>query len=207
MENMSEPGIDDYGEFESLRSELYEQADIQQDLLSQEESAALAEYQDYAYASTRESFLSGYFDDETLNTIGHIDSAFENSAKYQGVTYRGEGELGAYMSEIQVGDVVSPTTYVSTSISKNAAYNFHSGQLARFELMQGKSGIVLPNVIENELEVLINRNSYFEVAAIKTSYMGTQVVYREIDPNSLGNKTIKDMHTGEEITASEVCAF
>ncbi|CAH1606661.1 ADPrib_exo_Tox domain-containing protein [Vibrio jasicida] len=207
MEVMSEPGIDDYGEFNRLRTELYEQADVQKDVLSEEEVAALAEYQDYAFASTRESFISGVFDDETQNIIDHIDSAFESGAKYQGVTFRGERELGAYMSDIQVGDIVSPSAYVSTSISKDAAYNFHSGQLARFELRQGKSGIVIPNVIDGELEVLINRNSYFEVTAIKTSYMGTHVVYREINPNSIGNKKIKDMHSGEEITAAEVCAF
>ncbi|MCR9907468.1 ADP-ribosyltransferase [Vibrio campbellii] len=207
MEIMSEPGIDDYGEFNRLREELYEQADVQKGLLSEEQAAALAEYQDYAFASTRESFISGVFDDETLNIIDHIDSAFESGAKYQGVTFRGERELGAYMSDIQVGDIVSPSAYVSTSISKDAAYNFHSGQLARFELQHGKSGIVIPSVIDGELEVLINRNSYFEVTAIKTSYMGTHVVYREIDPNSVGNKKIKDMHSGEEITAAEVCAF
>lgn len=207
MEIMSEPGIDDYGEFDRLRTNLYEQADVQKSLLSEKETAALAEYQDYAFASTRESFVSGVFDDETLNIIDHLDSAFEKSVKYQGITFRGERELGAYMSEIQVGDIVSPSAYVSTSISKDAAYNFHSGQLARFELQQGKSGMVIPSVIDGELEVLINRNSLFEVTAIKTSYMGTHVIYREIDPKLVGNKIIKDMHSGEEITASEVCAF
>lgn len=94
MEVMSEPGIDDYGEFNRLRTELYEQADVQKDVLSEEEVAALAEYQDYAFASTRESFISGVFDDETQNIIDHIDSAFESGAKYQGVTFRGERELG-----------------------------------------------------------------------------------------------------------------
>ncbi|MCC4222224.1 ADP-ribosyltransferase [Vibrio campbellii] len=207
MDNLSEPGIDDFAEFERLRTELYEQADVQSGLLSEEEAAALAEYQDVAYVSTRESFISGIYDSETRNIIDHIDSAFEKSIKYQGVTYRGERELGAYMSDIQVGDIVSPSSYISTSISKDVAYNFQSGQLARFELQEGKSGIVIPSVIDGELEVLINRDTYFEVVAIKTSYMGTHVVYREVDASSVGEKNIKDMHSGEELTATEVCAF
>ncbi|EAR57605.1 hypothetical protein SKA34_08463 [Photobacterium sp. SKA34] len=207
MEIMSEPGIDDYKEFNQLRGELYEQAEIQKGLLSEQEAAALAAYQDYAFASTRKSFISGVIDEETQNIINHIDSAFDIGFKYQGVTFRGERELGAYISDIKVGDIVSPSAYVSTSISKDVAYNFHSGHLARFELQQGKSGIVIPSVIDGELEVLINRNSYFEVTAIKTSYMGTHVVYREVSANSVGNKKIKDMHSGEEITADEVCVF
>ncbi|YCO05395.1 ADP-ribosyltransferase [Vibrio sp. VNB-15] len=205
---MSNPDFpEDYGTFQQLRSELYQQASVQSGRLSPGEVEALELYQDYAYASTREGLTSGFVDEPTQEIVDGLDSAFESSVKYQGVTYRGESFLDAYMMDIKVGDIVSPSSYVSTSISKTSAYIFHKGQFSRFELTSGKHGIVIPTVRDDELEVLINRNSLFEVTAINTSSEGNQVIYREIDPNKVGKRKIKDMHTGDDLTAAEVCAF
>ncbi|MCZ8499040.1 hypothetical protein O9929_17460 [Vibrio lentus] len=45
-------------------------------------------------------------------------------------------------------------------MSKTSSYTFHNGQLSRFELNLGQHGIVIPALVrDDELEVLINRNS------------------------------------------------
>ncbi|WP_428199871.1 ADP-ribosyltransferase [Aliivibrio salmonicida] len=208
IEDMTDPGFSkQYGEFLQLRTELYQQAAIQSERLSPREVEALELYQDYAYAMTREGLTSGFIDKQTQEVIDGLDSAFESSTKYQGVTYRGDSFIDAYISDIKVGDIVSPSSYVSTSISKTAAYVFHKGQLSRFELTSGKHGIVIPTVRDNELEVLIHRNSLFEVTAINTTAEGNIVIYREIPSNLLGNRKIKDIHTGDYLTATEACAF
>lgn len=65
----------------------------------------------------------------------------------------------------------------------------------------------MPNIRMDELEVLINRNSTFEVTAINITQEGNHVIYREISLNDIGERPIKDMRTGENISASEVCLF
>ncbi|MCW1890287.1 hypothetical protein OK016_17525 [Vibrio chagasii] len=95
------------------------------------------------------------------------------------------GELTLRLrNTVKVGDIVSPNSYLSTSISKTSSYTFHNGQLSRFELNLGQHGIVIPTV-RDELEVLVNRNSLFEVTAINTTPEGNQVIYREVSCNQI----------------------
>ncbi|AUI85911.1 hypothetical protein BS333_05695 [Vibrio azureus] len=208
LKEMSDPDLmDSFEYFYQERTELYRAAALQSERLSQPEVNALELYQDYAYQTTREALRTGISDEETQVLIRDMDSAFQNSIAHKGITYRGESALDAYLSEIKVGDIVSPSSFVSTSISRNYVDSFYKGQLSRFELMSGEHGIVIPTVRDDELEVLINRNSFFEVTAINTTPEGNFVIYREVPRQEVMNKSIKDMHTGEIITAKEACTF
>ena len=153
----------------------------------------------------RDALKSGRIEQETSQLIEGMDMAFQNGIKFKGIVYRGENLLSKYGSLVKIGDVVSPSSFVSTSISKMSAFIFHKGQMSRFELLKGEHGIVIPSVRDDELEVLINRNSFFEVTAINTSPEGNQVVYREITYQEIGDRHIKDLHTGEDISATEAC--
>ncbi|GEM75526.1 hypothetical protein VSA01S_16380 [Vibrio sagamiensis NBRC 104589] len=208
LKEMSEPDLmDSFEYFYQERTELYRAAALQLERLSEPEVNALELYQDYAYQTTREALRTGASDKETQAIIRDIDSAFQNSLTHKGITYRGESALDAYLSEVKVGDIVSPSSFISTSISRNYVESFYKGQISRFELLSGEHGIVLPTVRDDELEVLINRNSFFEVTAINITPDGNFVIYREVPKLEVINKEIKDMHTGENIIAKEACGL
>lgn len=208
IEDLSDPGTSDNLEtYYRVRDELYQQANQQMNTLSDEELHALERFQDDAYQSVRDVFRRGIIEQETSQLIKVMDSAFENGIKFKGIVYRGESLLSKYGHLVEVGDVVSPSSFISTSVSKMSAFIFHNGQMSRFELIKGVHGIVIPSVRDDELEVLINRNSYFEVTAINTTPEGNQIVYSEITYEQIGDRPIKDFHTGEVITAEEACSL
>ena len=194
-------------EFHRLRVEFHRMGNQERFNLGYEELNALERYQRDAYQQIREGLSTGYLDEETEELVKAIDSAFDQGTRYQGTTFRGEGFLEPYLSEIKVGDIVSPSSYVSTSVSKSTAYVFHQGQLSRFELSSARHGIIIPTVRDDELEVILDRNSLFEVTAIDNSEEGLKVIYKEVSPEEVGSKPIKDMHTGEVLSAEEACAF
>lgn len=208
LDDMSDPGFEsNYGDFAKIRSELYQQAGMQNQKLSYSEIEALERYQYDAYQPIRRGLARGRMDAETESLVKEIDSAFKNGIKYQGTVFRGERLLSTYRSNVKVGDIVSPSSYLSTSISKTSSYTFHNGQLSRFELNLGQHGIVIPTVRDDELEVLINRNSLFEVTAINTTPKGNQVIYREVSAEQVGMRPIKDLHSGETLTVAEACVY
>ena len=208
LEDMSDPGFEsNYGDFAKIRSQLYQQAGMQNQHLNSSEVDALERYQDDAYQPIRKGLAQGRMDSETETLINEIDSAFEHGIKYKGTVFRGESLLSVYGEAVKVGDIVSPNSYLSTSISKTLSYNFHNGQLSRFELTLGQHGIVIPTVRDDELEVLINRNSLFEVTAINTTPEGNQVIYREVSAEQVGKRPIKDLHSGENLTVTEACIY
>lgn len=208
LEDMSDPGFEsNYGDFAKIRSQLYQQAGMQNQHLHSSEVDALERYQDDAYQPIRKGLAQGRMDSETETLINEIDSAFEHGIKYKGTVFRGESLLSAYGDTVKVGDIVSPNSYLSTSISKTLSYNFHNGQLSRFELNLGQHGMVIPTVRDDELEVLINRNSLFEVTAINTTPEGNQVIYHEVSAEQVGTRPIKDLHSGENLTVTEACIY
>lgn len=208
LEDMSDPGFEsNYGDFAKIRSQLYQQAGMQNQHLNSSEVDALERYQDDAYQPIRKGLAQGRMDTETETLINEIDSAFEHGIKYKGTVFRGESLLSVYGEAVKVGDIVSPNSYLSTSISKTLSYNFHNGQLSRFELTLGQHGMVIPTVRDDELEVLINRNSLFEVTAINTTPEGNQVIYREVSAEQVGKRPIKDLHSGENLTVAEACIY
>ena len=208
LEDMSDPGFEsNYGDFAKIRSQLYQQAGMQNQHLNSSEVDALERYQDDAYQPIRKGLAQGRMESETETLINEIDSAFEHGIKYKGTVFRGESLLSVYGEAVKVGDIVSPNSYLSTSISKTLSYNFHSGQLSRFELTLGQHGMVIPTVRDDELEVLINRNSLFEVTAINTTPEGNQVIYREVSAEQVGKRPIKDLHSGENLTVTEACIY
>lgn len=154
IEDMSDPGFEsNYGDFAKIRSQLYQQAGMQNQELSYSENEALERYQYDAYQPIRRGLAEGRMDEET------------------------------------------------------SSYTFHNGQLSRFELNLGQHGIVIPTVRDDELEVLINRNSLFEVTAINTTPEGNQVIYREMSAEQVGMRPIKDLHSGETLTVAEACVY
>lgn len=208
LEDMSDPGFEsNYGDFAKIRSQLYQQAGMQNQHLNSSEVDALERYQDDAYQPIRKGLAQGRMDTETETLINEIDSAFEHGIKYKGTVFRGESLLSVYGEAVKVGDIVSPNSYLSTSISKTLSYNFHNGQLSRFELNLGQHGMVIPTVRDDELEVLINRNSLFEVTAINTTPEGNQVIYHEVSAEQVGTRPIKDLHSGENLTVTEACIY
>ncbi|OCH20864.1 hypothetical protein A6E04_13855 [Aliivibrio logei] len=201
----TEESIDSYYQ---LFSELQSSSMEQEYVLSFEETDALKRYQDADYQAIRKALITSNNTEETAELITHIDSAFQQGVKYSGDVYRGESTLMAYSEGlISVGDIVSPSSYVSTSVSARSSQAFYKGQTSKFELKEGDAAIVMPNIRMDELEVLINRNSTFEVTAINITQEGNHVIYREISLNDIGERPIKDMHTGENISASEACLF
>ena len=208
IKDLSDPYTNDnLDAFYKARAKFHQEANQQRYILSDEEIYALERFQDDAYQSVRDVFRRGIMEQEASQLIKVLDSAFENGIKFKGIVYRGESLLSEYGHLVEIGDVVSPSSFLSTSISQRSAYVFHNGQMSRFELLEGVHGIVIPSVRDDELEVLINRNSYFEVTAINTTPEGNQIVYKELTYEQIGDRPIKDFHTGAVITAEEACSF
>ena len=78
-----------------------------------------------------------------------------------------------------------------------------------FELRNGEASIIMPEMRTDELEVLVNRDTFFEVTAIDINRdMGTNnVIYREIAASEIGDRPIKDMHTGEKYQRLKLVNF
>ncbi|WP_366664164.1 ADP-ribosyltransferase [Vibrio pectenicida] len=197
-------------EYYQIMSRLQPSSMQQQYSLSYESIDALNYYQQNGYQAIRRAILNGENTEEINPIIEHIDSAFEQGIKFTGETYRGESLIKAYSDGlIKVGDIVSPSTFLSTSVSARSTEGFYGGQRSMFELSNGEASIIMPDMRTDELEVLVNRNTFFEVTAIDANpEMGmNNVIYREIAASDIGNRPIKDMHTGENISALEACEF
>ena len=98
----------------------------QQYTLSYESIDALNYYQQNGYQAIRRAILNGENTEEMNPIIEHIDSAFEHGVKFTGETYRGESLIKAYSDGlIKVGDIVSPSTFLSTSVSARSTEGFY----------------------------------------------------------------------------------
>ena len=112
-------------EYYQLMSRLQPSSMEQQYSLSYESIEALNYYQQNGYQPIRRAILNGENTEEINPIIEHIDSAFEQGIKFTVETYRGESLIQAYSNGlIQVGDVVSPSTFLSTSVSARSTVSW-----------------------------------------------------------------------------------
>ncbi|CAH1539080.1 hypothetical protein THF1D04_500003 [Vibrio owensii] len=204
LANLSHENIESPADYHNLYVKLTNQAIRQSSLLSDESLTALERYQEGEYLMINKQLKGGRLDGTKQDLISQIDNAFTESPKYTGFVFRGADNYLLKNKNLSIGDIVSPSSYLSTSVSNNSASNFYHGQFELYILDKGQYGIVMPNVRQDELEVLINRNSYFEVMAIERNEEGSKLILKELVANNITpGFTIRDLQSGEDITGIE----
>ena len=171
--------------------------------LTKEQKGAVAWYRDGGYRGINNSLRTGKEQPDLLEqqrkdwgvaytnkqAIEHLDSVLSKAALDKPIAvYRGirESVDAERLRKMQVGDAVQDSGFLSTSLSPQSAYwsfaygHKHSGVLVRIELPKGFHAAYISGKEGVENEVLLQRNSTFEIHAMskKTDERGKE--YQEI---------------------------
>jgi hypothetical protein len=141
--------------------------------LSNDERLALTDWVEHSGFTLSNHLRTGASDPELDKRVGLMDSAISRSfVKNKTVVMRGvEGEY----ADLQVGDVVHDKSFVSTTLSRDAAIQFAgygSGAIIRISLRPGQYAAYLTpllpprryrNDFEDEQEVLLPRGTAIRI--------------------------------------------
>lgn len=166
----------------------------------------------YLHASETKTW--GQSGEETKAFVRTLKSGLNKMPVYKGTTYRGTWTSKAMIEQLEIGDIVYESGFLSTSIIPEVARGFtiappNSGnRLARtlFKIKTNRRSFSIASVSDYsaEAEVVIAPSSYLKVTAIEKGSAAHYIALETVSPRavSAGSDRLFNLYSGERLPVS-----
>ncbi|MBD1569774.1 ADP-ribosyltransferase [Aliivibrio sp. S10_S31] len=163
----------------------------------------------YLHAAETKSW--GSSGKEIKGFVRTLKSGLNKMPEYHGTTYRGTWSNKAMIEQLEVGDILYESGFLSTSVIPEVARRFavvppNTGNRtvkALFHIETNRRSFSIASISDysSEAEVVISPNSYFKVTGIERGALNNYISLETVSPRtvSMGNYRLFNLYSGEQI--------